>query len=808
MRLSYFLLLFVLASMSHSPLAAEVADQPSIEEVEKKLAKLEAKQTDDPKQAKLIELYQSALGNLQSAESNTEKIQEFKTLQSRSQENMDSLVGELAKQRKLSKSEILLPVNISLSKLESVLGDKQQLLRQLTDRQRRLSEQITKLQARPDIVREELQAYNTALKELISESETPASANQAMTAASSLLKRTKRALLNSTIKRLETENRTHVDRLALRQVEYDIATLERKRANREVNALLSMEKLQWINAARELQKKVSETQIEIEAELAPQELNRLKTQNLALSEEHLNVVTRSVRVSDQRIKIDSQLTELNNAYDTTKQQLAIAGLGVAMGPALLEQIQYLSTLQRPKKNVSALSNQLAEAKLRSFQLNQDLRAEAEQYDALVEDIEEEGELSASQRKLLVAYTGQLINQYHNILVATIKSYDSYTQEITALDIAYDNIENQAEKFDLLLDKHLIWIPSHPQLTVAQLSQWAIHVKRFFSAQSWKQHLAEIARGAVKHWPLTALLLLLFLFYWRIRLPARERLIMRSLAKVGPRNYHFSMALEALGLNVIGSLALVILIVYTGWLSTTVPNDQLAKPFAMACYLTAFVLAILTFARRVFSRSGVGPLHLRWKKAPADRMSRSLLWASYIAVPITFFLTFANQLSPIYAEQPLHRPLFIALATVVLFFSIRLYRQSHGVFGRSLFTIQHAYFETLWKLAWGLLIAAQLVAIILSISGYHFSAQAVERRLMFSVLAVFGFKLIHDLFVLWFMLTSARWQALQKETENKSDATAEQPELSSVLDEDHWANISSKAIQLLHVGLFVAFVVVI
>jgi len=732
---------------------------PEIGDIEAKLQALQTGAQDDPQKARLRDIYAATLDNLKLAADNREREAKYERLYAEAPGKAARYVAELDELHAQKRSAKSLDQTVALTRLERVLRDNQERLDALRERESDLQETAANLRRRMESARTEVKTVSADLARESGAPAKPVNANQLLQQASQDEMASRRALLRSTQSRLETELRTIPQRLTAVEAELQLVSAQRAQTERFVTELLGLDNLKRIGDAEKKRDDIDERARAVTS--THPEVRRIAEQNLVLSAEYLDTVTRLESVEEELAAADAALRDLKSALDSTRQQLEIGALHDALGPVLMGHYVSLREFERPDRKLGRLADLIAKARLRGLDVEQQLEKEPAERERIYRSIEESADLSPAERSRAVAESERLFADRHALLVGLDETYSRGIQWLLALDDTYHEQSRIAEEFLQLLDQNLVWMKSHPPLDADYIEQWPANVLRLFHDQDWAGFRDSLQQSVLGRLPVVVLALGLIVVLARVRFRLARRLESTSLRRVGWKNYRFDMALEALGIHLVLAAPLPLLVWFLGWLAGAESASALSEAIRAACYHTAGMLYGFMLIRYAFAESGFARQHLRWKTARVQSVERILRIGIAVMAPASFVSRLVGLLSAQVPGDESSR--LVALIMTVTFFGFSLWvvRESRGMFNTAFFSRHHPLLSKISTLMVFAVIGAQPGIILLDVLGYHFTAESLYLRVLATVFVMFSTKVVFDTGLLGITMAAQRSRAAQR-----------------------------------------------
>lgn len=714
---------------------------PRAETIEPLLAALKDAPADDARATRLRELYTATLQALRAAATDREDAARFERLQSEAPERMAEHTAALQKLARANRAG-LPPASIGVARLERRLDETEARLSVLRAEEGALSNTLATLQGRVDAARRELKA----LGEQPSRGQGPPAAQAGEDAAITrarlgewAARQDARAALRQ---RLETEIRTLPARIAAVQSELKRLSAEREHAERALNELLGLEHLRRIAAASELQEETAARLAEVRSELPP--LRALAGELASLAAEYVEAVTRQETGRSELAIARRAVEELRSSLDATRQQLEIAELSEALGPLFAEQYRRLDALEESSRPIAALSAELSRTRLREFRLGQ-LRAGAGEYrDGFEAGIRLAHPADDDAVAELIAETESLLDRRERLLELLGEVYLQLTAQVIEREGAWRDQATLAGEFRTLLDRNLVWMPSHPPLGVAALLGWPAEVTRLLASDELAALRAAAAAGfAARPWLLLALAGVLLL-WWRNGPALRTRLAPLGPRQCGWTNYRFHMALQALLIHLALVLPVPLLLFGGSLMLGGAPEAGILAPaLAAAMQHLAVVALAWLFLLRLLSPEGFAEQHLRWNPPRLRAVERHLRVALPVVLPLAFVVNLMRELEGAGEGAGASRIVGLVLALVMMVLAVALIRAGRGITAGSVLERHDRIADRIGQALFLAVATLPLLHVVLEIAGFHFTATALAERMLPSLFLLGSARLVLD-----------------------------------------------------------------
>ena len=741
---------------------------PPLEAMEKALESVRNAPAEDLQGQRLKELYTSAVQNLRAAADNRLELARFERLQADAPQRSARFAAELQDLQRTAR-RLSISRDMSVERLERRLDGIEARVAALRTEEISLGNTVATLQTRVDAARQELKSLGDVSSRRDGAPVPRPGENAELTRARMEEWLAHQDYRASQRQKLETEVRTLPARLDARKAELKLVTLQRELAERDLADIAGQEQLRRIAEASGLRERTAVRASTLDSDLP--EVRALATEVKALGDEYVEVVTRFESGSANVARAQRALEDLRSSLSATRQQLEIAALSDALGPVLVEQYMGLDDFQKPDRELAALAVMLSETRLREFrieQLREQSSARREQLKAVV-SAAHAGKVR--EFETVMEEADQLLDDRDALLDALGDIYVKLTGHIIELDAVYQEQATLAESFRQLLDRNLIWMKSHTPLRLADALAFPGALVALVAAQDWRLLWRETGI-AFPGPPLgSALGAIVLLLLWRNRGRMRRRLGSIGQRAVGWKDYRFHMALEALGLHLLLSLPVPLVLVWAGsLLSAAYAANPLASSLGGAATQLAPLAGGYLFLLGLFHENGFARQHLRWKTARVLSVGRCMRFGLQVLLPLGFVFLVLQDFADSASGALVQRVVSVIFSVAFLLFSVVLVRAGSGMFGGAFYARRFVLAGRAGRALVLLLLAVQPVALLLDVQGYHFTAAALQSRVLATIVILVLAKLVIDTGLLGLTIAGQR-TAMAREQEARDETAA-------------------------------------
>ncbi len=514
------------------------------------------------------------------------------------------------------------------------------------------------------------------------------------------------------------------------------------------------------------------------------------TENRAIGEELIQQNERLARDRVTLASIEQAREHIALALRDSRTRLDVGGSSERVGRWLWSERRQLESPTRLELHLKMIRNDLADLRLERVMLSEqqrrllDIDAVAS---ALVEarpGADDDAYVDVVAQNLLFP-----LLRKRTELLALLEPL--LQRRISALEKSEQALQEQIHnvlQLQQMLDRHLLWIPSHGVINSDWLQRLPeglydlIKPSRFITTM-------ELSMRNFDQQPLPwigSLLLLLILLELRRRAPARIEALAVDTSRI--RQDSYTATLKTLGWTLLAILPGPMMLIVWGQLLQGIGNpERFSHSVGQACLLMALPLLIVQLLYWTSKEQGLGHAHFRWTKQRRVALRQSIPGIAVVALPLYFIgsLAFIRQLDLAIDVQA---RMAIVLSCVVLAWA--LWRLLDV--GR-LWVIRGGTGEpsTLRKLLRVLLPMSLLTVAILALTGYVYTAGMILQSMLasFSVIVVVAIGV--GLLARWFLLGERRLAlhrlderrlAAAQAAEESGEATIPEPEENITLEQ--------------------------
>ncbi len=664
------------------------------------------------------------------------------------------------------------PPEASLEQLSQLLTESEASLKARQDDAKKLEDEAKQRSDRRVAIPELLAEANRRIERLTQElSAAPAPGANPQTAQA------KKVLLTAQKRAVEREITAYDEELRFYNARSDVLA-----ARRDEVRLLVSEAQARTTALQALVTERRKADVERQKQQAEEELARAPSAVRELAE-------RNAQLAEERAALSQKLSELKHSakavaeasekvakgFKFVQDNAGTEGMSDFIGPVLRQHRTELGSLRSHELGLRSIRRQLAQARLRHAEIEDD-RVDLADIDARVREVLDaltESEVPYNPARVEPRLQ-ELLKSRRDLLDGLKKDYETYTNDLIQLSTATSSLLAKVHEFGQFIERHVLWIPSTgPLYRVSAPEDWLA------LSPAWpllgRLMLQDVAVNPVIY----ALILLVVaaMFAARIKIRSALRDISRKVARASTDSYLFT--LQALVYTLILVLPWPILLLFLAWRTpTSVDSTEaaaygLAEAVGAALRATALLIFTLGLVRRICRSPGLAETHFRWDSASLALLRRSIRWLVIVSVPLIAAVSFTEQYTEVFWRELTGRLAFIAGMVALAVFSHRVLRPRRGVLAHRYSRNRTGWLYDLRYVWYLTAVLAPLALAGLSFAGYHYTAVEFAQRLAHTAWLILLLLLAHALMVRWLFVAQRRL-AIQQAKAKQAKRTADSP----------------------------------
>ncbi|WP_461537528.1 mechanosensitive ion channel domain-containing protein [Spongorhabdus nitratireducens] len=761
---------------------------PSINVIRDAVASQEQNNQDESSQ-RLTDIYQRTLTLLQQIQDEQSRLTQQQAELEQAPEKLQVLQQQLAKERVPNQSRLQHQYrHLEEQSLKKQLDQQQVSLVEWQNQLTHTRNRLTAVQARPETARTELTRNQEREKELSDQLTQLLSSEDSLREPRKDMLNSRLYLIQKQNSRLNFEISASTPLTELLQVQGELLQQRIDIANLHIEVLQTLLNEKRREASEEAVADAA-SMIE-EQENVPAMLQHEAARNVQLSEMLLRYADQMAELNHESHDVSEQLQVVTDIRQSLDQQVVILGNNMALARILREQQKAL-----PQVTINLnLNERISQYRLQQFRLSQELRQlnrlNISSKEALARYPGAKSLLSHQQQEL-----GKLLESRRELLDSLTTELNSLLSQALTLQVRQRQLTLTSASLAKTLEEQLFWVASTPPVTL-----------------SWVQTLPADVLHQLRRWPVDSLWTSSALYigqYWQalgalilaaVMITIRRRWLLlkeRSLVlKIGNvRSDSLLMTPLALFLALVRQLPVPLLVFGVGLSLNTAGIEHPAYMMAgTALQYLAMCWLFMNMAVHITQSHGIATSHFSWPPAQNRRLHRQLKQMKLIILPMVLIISLSGLN---FSDLARDRAGVIIMVTCLALQSLvlsRMLNTSHYLLGSRL---AHLIISML-------LVALPLSLIVMTVTGYYYTALQLEEKLVLTLMLIASSFLLQAIVIRSLQVAARRLafaralskRAAQKEDKDDSD-NYEEPALDI-------QTINQHSLRLINTGLFIGF----
>ncbi len=723
----------------------------------------ESSELSDEIKAKINEVYDQAIIQLQQAIELEVKIRNYSQGRINAPGDLGKINEQLAQQATSGVPEVA--ADITLTQAEQNLTEVKLAVEQATKNAATWENEPKRRADRRTKIPDESKTAKQKLEEIKSKLATAAAEG-----LNAELVRANRTLLMVQQRALEAQITANTEELLFYDARRDVLAASRDLAARQLASAGKLAEF-WQQKVNDLrQKQAQATQKEAirakeETKYAHQAVQEIAEKNVELAKLQSDLVADVEKTSQYSKQIDKQFVALEKDFQEVREKVEKAGkITNIMGISLLAKRKNLPDISENKKQMRSRLSEITQAQLKYFQYDKewsDLSNIDQQAQNEVDKIDPP--LGDKEREAVLAEVVTYLQNRRKILKAISDHYIDYSTALATLDTTESTFVRKVQEYEDFIDKNILWIKSSSALNVRDIPKALTAIGWLTRPGHWQQ-VAEVLWTDFRNTPLTYLaitivLALLFVLHHRM-----HRSIVNISKKVLDVNTDsFSHTLKVFVLTIFLAVTWPVLILFLQWrLSVNVSIDDFAQDLAGGLRDVAIGIFIFELLRHITMPDGLMPVHFRVRTESLTFTRRHIRWFFSLVIPLTFIL---RMLQPQETSDPIYNTLsrlfFIAILVLLATFLLVLLRPTGPMVGYFLKRRPDGWVGRLRIIWYPLCLILPVGFSVLAAMGYFYAAWHLYERLMQTLVLAFLVIVFRAMLTRWLIVTRRQLSVIEK-----------------------------------------------
>ncbi len=488
--------------------------------------------------------------------------------------------------------------------------------------------------------------------------------------------------------------------------------------------------------------------------------------NLELGEELLAASETLDRERAEATSAGQATEQLRSALRDTRTRLELGGGSAQVGQWLWQERIRLPAQPRLRAQVAELRSTLADLRVRLIEVNEQQRSLGDVDAALAamftdfhRNADEPGLIESDRgtARLLLVQRSDLLAQLDSLLRRRISTLEQMETALVAQRADAQSLQN-------VLDRNLLWTPSHAPVSASWLSRVPDGIQDLIKPSRLAM-TADLVRRSFLQRPtdyvlsFAAVLVLLLL---RRSAPARLEALGAPTRQL--RHDRFRYTLVALAVTLLAALPLPAALFLFGRLLQNVgAAGKFSDSLGIALAMTSVPALLFAWLRWLVIDKGVAHAHFRWTRARRQAIEQGLRWSAPLALVAIFVIALAFARNQALAIDVQARVAIIALALLGAWWGWRSLDADRVWSPRGVDTMA----SPMRRVARLLLPALCVVIAGLALLGYVYSAAVLVRALVSSISVIVIVATLVATLARWFLVSERRLALHRREQKRQA-----------------------------------------
>src|SRR5664280_2385042 len=596
---------------------------------------------DEALKSKVLSIYQAAQDNLSNSESFKARIIDFTQAVKKAPEETKKLQKEIEQTLlKVSKQKPEDFTKIPTEELDQRLIIEKEKISILDEQLKNLENELALQQARPQLIREETvtakQDFEATQKKLEGPADNAVSKQE--TEASQVYLKTLIDSRTAELKMLDVEAISNPARVELLKAEFQLLDIQKNALSPVISAIDNLLTERRQQEAKDMQEALSQAEKELSGK---HPLIQARTrENIQYSRDLQAITAKIENYTEQKTKVDTQASEIDNNFKSAEKKISLAGLSPALGNILREQRRNLATQDQLNLQSETIKNETELTSLEQFKIEDKLK-QLSDIDAGLQEIMEQQvdpKLPVEQRMTIQSELRVLLNSQKELLNKLAITNTTYLRILGDFDFARQQMVSQTTKFATYLDENLLWVKSTDPVNTDFITSLFHSTKWLLSPVNWLALIKDTLRVALQNPFLMfiGVLSLVLLLLGKNRAKQQLTAISVNVEKIYTDNFNFT--LQALAYTLMLALPVPLFSYYLGWLlSSNIHVADFTRAIGKGLQSASVPLLFLQFFYRLLTDEGIARKHFQWQKTNARLLRKQIAWLRFIAVLTVFII---------------------------------------------------------------------------------------------------------------------------------------------------------------------------
>ncbi len=382
-------------------------------------------------------------------------------------------------------------------------------------------------------------------------------------------------------------------------------------------------------------------------------------------------------------------------------------------------------------------------------------------------------LPADQRKALQNNLIEHLNARRKTLRALSDLSLDYSTKLANLDATERSYVEMVEKYANFIDANLLWVRSSHAIRMSDGDDMVSALQWFISPANWRSTVSALwadSRGNPLPYILTVLLAA-GMVVSHSRVHRQIGVISGKLRQIATDD--FLLTVQATALTVLLASMWPALLLLVSWcLSTAAPDHDFTRTIAVSLPRLASVVFALSFVGHLAMPHGLAQDHFRMREEPLHFLRHHLRWFFSVTIPIVFLLEVMG--AQRFNDQwygTVWRPVFMAMRLILAAFLLILLRPAAPLMEPYLKQRRGGWLDRFRYVWYPLCVLSQVVFAVLAGIGYLYAARHLQRQFVHTIVLILATLFLRALFVRWLTVAQRRlavWERQRRQTRAKPE----------------------------------------
>ena len=712
--------------------------------------------------AKIDEIYNQAITQLQQALELEAKKQDYSQRRKNAPVDLEKAKEQLANQVAFTEPEVAADVTLpqaeeKLTEITLALEQAKKNASNLENEPKKRAERKTKIPEELNTAKQKLEEIKAKLKGVAAEGQT------------SELVQANRTLLMAQQRALESQIATNTEELLCYDTRREVLAANRDLAARQ---LAFAEKLvefwqQKVNGLRQKQAQVAQKEAiraKEETRYARPAIQEIAEKNVELAKQQTELVAKVEKTSQDLKRIDEQLAALEKDFSEVREKVKKAGkITGVMGVLLQTKRKELPDIRENKKLMKSRLSDITQAQLKLIQYDKEwseLSNIEQQAQNIVNQIEPP--LTDTERD---GIRNEVVNYLQNTrkTLQTISDlYLDYSTTLANLDAKESSFIQIVQEYEDFIDKNILWVKSSSSLSIKDIPGVITAVRWFTKPEHWQQvaevFITDIRKKPLPYISIIAFFALLVVLHRRMHKSIED--LYQKLQDASTDSFMDTLKVFVLTLFLAATWPVIILFLW--WrLSVNSSGYDFTQAFAGGLRDLSIGIFIFELLRHMTMPSGLIQNHFRVGAESLAFARKYLRWFFVLVIPLTFVVRILQlQQSDDQMYNSMGRLVFIANLILLSFFLLVLLRPTGPIVGPYLKRRRDGWTERLRYLWYPLCLILPVSFSLLAAMGYFYAAWNLYEKLMGTLLLVFLVFIFKAMLTRWLIVTRRRLSLIE------------------------------------------------